>query len=424
MKKNLLLILSFLAVSIISAQQSEEYPSSLTLEQFRGKVLEYSQELKQARESVYGAEYSQKAVFTGYLPAISLSADASYDITDIGSSAGDGLKPFNYNVGANLSQYLYAGGALRANNMMAENNITMNQLSEQLTKEEILYHADLIYWQTAMYAQMLENAQTYYEIVDELFNVTNIRFDDGLVSKSDLLMVHTRLKEAELLLNQAQRVSTISYQHFNIMMGLPIDLRIKISDDINIIETMPQFMSVEEALAQRVEFQILETNIALQQLNIKAIKSKYNPVLLAGVDAGYGNISGQSSFGATAYATLRYPIFQWGAKKHEVRSANIESNKLNIERTILKDQVNNELTTAWISLNDNFKSIDIAKDNLAIATENMELNTLRYNDGLSNNIDVLSAQLSWIQASNNTTEALYNFKVSIADYKKSIGKIE
>lgn len=426
MKKFLLIITTFAATTIF-AQERNNYPTALSLEQYREKVLDYSQELKQAKETVYGAEYEKKAAFTGYLPQIALSANASYDFMP-GTFLGENLNPFNYTVDAGLTQSIYAGGALRAQNRISDINVEISKLSEQLTIEEILYHADVIYWQAALCNQMMQNAETYYKIVEELFNIINIRFDDGLVSKSDLLMVNTRLKEAELLLNEATRTASISNQYLNILMGVPVDHKIEITDKIDTAVDMPDLQNLNDILQQRKEYQILDAHISMQQMNVKAIKAKYNPTIVAGVNFGWGtptfNINGKAGFGSAAIASFNYPILQWGRKKYEVKAADIEINKLNFEKVILTDQINNELSTAWINLNDNSKRIEIAKENLSVATENMEINVLRYNDGLATILDVLSAQLSWIQANNSTAEAEFGFKVSVADYKKAIGNMK
>lgn len=426
MKKFLLIITTFAATTIF-AQERNNYPTALSLEQYREKVLDYSQELKQAKETVYGAEYEKKAAFTGYLPQIALSANASYDFMP-GTFLGENLNPFNYTVDAGLTQSIYAGGALRAQNRISDINVEISKLSEQLTIEEILYHADVIYWQAALCNQMMQNAETYYKIVEELFNIINIRFDDGLVSKSDLLMVNTRLKEAELLLNEATRTASISNQYLNILMGVPVDHKVEITDKIDTAVDMPDLQNLNDILQQRKEYQILDAHISMQQMNVKAIKAKYNPTIVAGVNFGWGtptfNINGKAGFGSAAIASFNYPILQWGRKKYEVKAADIEINKLNFEKVILTDQINNELSTAWINLNDNSKRIEIAKENLSVATENMEINVLRYNDGLATILDVLSAQLSWIQANNSTAEAEFGFKVSVADYKKAIGNMK
>ena len=45
---------------------------------------------------------------------------------------------------------------------------------------------------------MLQAADKYQSIVKQQYDIIQDRFDDGMISRTDLLMISTRLKEAEL----------------------------------------------------------------------------------------------------------------------------------------------------------------------------------------------------------------------------------
>jgi outer membrane protein len=135
-------------------------------------------------------------------------------------------------------------------------------------------------------------------------------------------------------------------------------------------------------------------------------------------------LTGEPSFNSTVYASFRFPLLEWGKRSYSARAAKVEVNKLNMEKVRVTDQINSELSSSWVNLNDNYKQIIIANENLSIAAENMDLNTLRYNEGQLPILDVLSSQLSWIQAFNNSVQAEYNYKVAYADYKKATGVMQ
>ena len=158
---------------------------ALTLEQYRDSVIAVSKEVMQAKEKVKGAEYTKKASISGYLPKIDLAADASYDF--VKTYFGDlALNPFNYSLGAVLTQNIYAGGGVIANRKIAIDQIQVEQLNEEYTIEQMYYQADVAYWQYAANVQVLQNAEEYLEVVKSRFNIINLRFDDVLCSKSSL----------------------------------------------------------------------------------------------------------------------------------------------------------------------------------------------------------------------------------------------
>ena len=67
--------------------------------------------------------------------------------------------------------------------------------------------------------------------------------------------------------------------------------------------------------------------------------------------------------------------------------------------------------------------IGIMNSTLQIARENLELNTYSYNEGRLPIIDVLSAQVSWLQAYINFVSVHLQYKSAEAAYVKAIAAV-
>jgi outer membrane protein TolC len=63
--------------------------------------------------------------------------------------------------------------------------------------------------------------------------------------------------------------------------------------------------------------------------------------------------------------------------------------------------------------------IVVARDNYSIAQKNLDLNTFSYTEGNLTILDVLSAQITWVQSYSSLIQAMYNQKISIIDYSKA-----
>ena len=121
------------------------------------------------------------------------------------------------------------------------------------------------------------------------------------------------------------------------------------------------------------------------------------------------------------FASLKIPLFHWGARFKEVNSqkALLRSKEYAMDNT--RDQIANEVANAWTSLKENTKQITVAEEACKIAEENLDLNTFSYNEGKLPILDVLSAQLSWIQSYSSLIQTWYQQKASLAQYNKAIG---
>lgn len=416
--------LMFLCLSTVAQTATQSIDLALSFEDYLQRVLDYSQELKQAVEGKEAATYQRKAVATGYLPKIDLSGNVSYDLMP-GELAGRPIEPLNYTVGATLTQSLYVGGALQAQLRMAQADEEMAALSEQLSLDEVSYRAELMYWQTVAQQELLKNAENYYQVVGELFKVVDNRFDDGYVSKSDLLMVNTRLKEAELQRNSAERAASISCQQLNSLMGEDVGQSVQLTGDIHQLANLPEAKFLNDVLLLRPEYLLAEKNLEKQRFQLQSVASQYLPKIAVGLKGAWGtpiiNLTGNAALNGTAYASFSFPLFHWGERNHATQAVKSQIRSLEWQKSSLSDHIEVELASAWLGVNDDFARIGIARENFLIANENLELTTLRYTEGLLPILDVMSSLLSWIQASNAVVQAEYSYKASLAAYRKACG---
>ena len=158
---------------------------------------------------------------------------------------------------------------------------------------------------------------------------------------------------------------------------------------------------------------------------MKLATSKYNPSLSVGYQGTWGtqmiNINGDTQFNSTLMVSLKVPIFRWGARFKQTAAQKALLNQSRYAYQDKQDQISKELASTWTKLEESKKRIDIAEKNCKLADENLELNTFSYQEGKLSILDVLSAQLTWIQAYTNLVQSHYQQKIALADYKKASG---
>ena len=398
---------------------------TLTVEEYRAKVLEYNQDIKQSREAVKAAIYALKGVKTGFFPKLQLSGNYSYQIEDVEFMQGVDLKHNNYSAEAALSQNVYAGSMVRKQQEAAKLQKAIARLGEELTTDNIVYAADVSYWTLAANESLLYISQEFVLIVKELDGIVQKRFDEGAISKTDLLMVKTRLKEAELQESTRQMNYQTAMQSFKIMMGVTLEEKWVIIDSIQKPVIVPGLQPLEVALKRRADYQIAVQDFNLTKQQTKIIRSKYLPQLAVGVKETWGtpliNVSGDEKFATVAFAKLSMPIFNWGEKRQYVKQNRTMETSKELAMSKVEDQVKEELANAWVKLNENWKQVEIANSTLEIARENLKLNTFSYNEGKLPILDVLSSQATWLQAYTNVVSANYQYKVAYAEYVRILG---
>lgn len=421
------LIIGCMLLGAISANAQVQ---PITAAEYKEKVLEYSRQIKQSSEERIAMQHAIKAAKTAFFPAVDFSGSYQYRINKYELGMGEGIPGIEmdhntYSLGATVSQPIYAGGQIYNNYKAAEIQGQIATEAEELTTDNIVYAADMNYWSVAARKGMYGVMTQYVDIVQELANVLTLRFQDGQISKTDLLQVQARLKEAELNKSSAYKDYQIALQNLNVLMGVPPMEPITITDSITMVLPLPMKVGESAALENRPDYLISKLNIEYQKRQINLSKAKYNPTLSVGFQGAWGtsmlNVKGSDNLWTPAvFASLKIPLFRWGARFKEVNSqkAILRSKEYAMDNT--RDQISQEVANAWTSLTENTKQIDVAEEACKIAEENLDLNTFSYNEGKLPIVDVLSAQLSWIQSYSSLIQTWYQQKASLAQYNKAI----
>lgn len=412
-----LLILSFTA----GAQQSY-----LSLEAYRAKVETYSQVLKQQKLRTMASTEERKIAHTGFLPQIDINADGTLNMSDLNAwnePLGE-YRNHTYQGIFVVSQPLYTGGALNAQQKIAEADERLSLLNEELTLDQIHYQSDAVYWNASASLAMLQAADTYQNIVKQQHDIIQDRFDDGMISRTDLLMISTRLKEAELQYIKARQNYTLALQRLNILMGIEPNAPVDSLYTIDAASTPIQILSLENVLQRRADYESTEVNIEKSLAQRKAALSQYNPQLNMYFSGGWAtatpNLGYDVSFNPIIGINLNIPIFRWGARLKTNRQQKAYIGIQKLQQSYVTDIINEELSAALTKLKETEYQVKTARENMNLANENLDLVSFSYNEGKSNMVDVLSAQLSWTQAHTNLINAYLAEKMAVAEYKKVI----
>lgn len=410
-----------LTCSVVSAQ------NPISLKEYRQLVVDYSNQIKISRENIEASDSKVRKLRTGYYPSLAGSATANY-LTNVPISfPGLVLKNYTWSSQLALQQNVYTGHAVRNQTEAARIELSISQLGEKLTIENVLYSADLTYWAFAAAENQLGITQRYVGIVNRLYDIVNTRFEDGYVSRTDLLMVETRLNEAKMQNIAAEKLYRSSIQQLNTMMGLMQTKEYSPADSISMSVEIPGTVALDRALEQRPDHLIAQKQVDLAARNVRLARAPYNPQFVIGVQGVYGtsnpNFTGQTNLYGVGYASLNIPIFNWNERRHSVSMARAAERSSQWSALESANQVNGDLAVARSNMEQNLKQVEVADQNLQVSLDNLELNTFSYSEGKLPILDVLSAQLAWIQSYTAYVNSNYSLKVSIAEYNRAAGQM-
>lgn len=416
-------------IAISSATSVFGQAAELSATAYRLRVLDYSRQLRSSSAEADAMREAVRTARTAFFPAVDMAGNYQYRFNSHNMQMDDSALPIdnnNYTVEAGVSQPVYAGGQIYNSYKAAQIQSEIARESELLTTDNVIRSADVCYWSAAANQRLYEVMCEYYNIVKRLADVLAIRYADGQISKTDLLQVQSRLKEAELSRSTAHKDFRIALQSLNTLMGVNPMNDVSLTDSISTYCLLPLRPGDDVATGNRPDYRIALLDIDYQERQVKLAAARYNPTVAIGFKETWGtptiNTKGADRlWNSVIYASVQIPLFRWGARFRErnTQKAILRSKEYAADAT--RDRISQEVAAAWTNLTEYGRQIGIAESSCLIAAENLDLNTFSYTEGKLPIVDVLSAQLSWIQAYSGLIQVWLQQKVSLADYNKAVG---
>jgi outer membrane protein TolC len=284
----------------------------------------------------------------------------------------------------------------------------------QRTREQVTFETTKAYLQLQLAYQaekvLLEAGQT----AKAVYKYTDDHFKQGLIQKSDLLNAQVHVTAVESNLAKAKSSILNASDYLSLLMGQPTGKVYSIADEpqtnLSVID------STQKVFAARPDFMAMQKAIDASGLMIKSSQMSYLPKLNAFGNYQY-NDSHLTGFGANAYLVgvqLSWNVFNGNKTKHVIAAQKLERDKLTVQLAQQKDQSQLELDKAYRDLSD--ARFEMGQDQAAIeqATEALRILQNRYQQGLVNTADVLTADTQLSQLKFSLAQAQFTANVTSA----------
>ena len=293
------------------------------------------------------------------------------------------------------------------------------------TKQQIKYDTTKGYYNILQCRNLVGVNQ---ETVDQLqahLDTVNANYAAGTVAKSDVLRSQVELADAKQNLVNAENNYDLSISSLNNLIGLPIDTKINIQDelkytkyDLSLAECMDLAMTNRPdgvAAAKAIE-QAKASVKAAQAGNLPQL-SAYASYTIDGDDAFNNDAAEQSEIGVKA----SWNLFDNNVTKAQVRQAEAALAKAQENAQYVNEGIQLEVHQAYLNLLSAEKNIQTTSVAVNQASEDYTIAQVRYTAGVGTNIDVMDAAVALTTAKTNYVQALYDYNVSKAQLDKAMG---
>ena len=390
--------------------------AQVSLDDYCASVLAYSHELQDAEFAKQGAREREIVARKGYLPILSLARELNIEAR----KPAEGRR-WNWLTQLDVSQPIFRGGEVRAAAKRAELAFDISEYETEATELLVRYTAEVAYWSLSRAEGYYEAIAQYVAIVESLRDVVAERYDAGYISKSDLLQVASRLSDARYQLSEAEQKRDIALHNFNLLRGVEPTSKVVLAESIFNSVALPVRVSVDSVILRHPDYNSSELSAMRAFWAVRAERARYLPKIEVGAYALLQPNMPHVCGGGTRLdggfmLSFSSPIYHFGERRHAVAAARSDYLREVNATLAVVDRITLEESDTWTNLCATRDRVATAQRNLSIAEENLSISTYSYREGLASILDVLQAQLSWLQIYTNTLSAQYDYAVAISAY--------
>lgn len=270
-------------------------------------------------------------------------------------------------------------------------------------------------------------ARSRVDLAQALFNQASDLQKQGVGTGIDTLRSNVELQnEKQRLITSEAALKTTLY---GLARLLSLDPRqdLELADELNFFETpeYPVAESLDSAYARRPELKEIDARVRQAEALRHAASESRLPSLRFDGNWGYQGLSAPSSIPAYQYqVSIGMPLFTSGRIHAELARAGLEVQRISQQRQDLRNAIAADVKTAIVNLDAARHEVEVANLGVSLANEEVTQARDRFNAGVANNIEVITAQDALARANDNQITALYRFNQARADLARSTGQIE
>jgi len=429
-----------LAVVLSAGALAQQQPSGLTLQDSIRIALQNSRSLRTVLEDERKANARVREAKGARLPQLDISANyrrldrvpkarfPSFDpVSGTFTFNEIEIQPIDSGTGTvSLSQVVDISGVVRTATDAASLFSRIANLDVQRTRNDVVLQVKQAFYDVLRAQELVRVAEESLRNAEVRRKLAQAAVDAGVSPKLDVMRAEAAVAAAQQAVITARNALQLAKSAFNNVLGrrvdepvelLPVDEQVPESADFN------QYL--QEALAKRPEMIQANLGISLAEKQITAAKRDQLPTVVV---RGQWDFNLKTStfqpreYSFTAIAAVQFKIWDSGQTQGRVEQARADVDKAKITIENVREGIALEVRNAYLGLQEAREKVAVAEKGLQAATESLRVARLRYEAGVSNQLELSDAELAYTQAEQNLVNARYDLRVAWARLEKAMGR--
>ncbi|WP_304141844.1 TolC family protein [Mesoflavibacter zeaxanthinifaciens] len=416
-----------ISISIMFCINNLNAQQMLTKEEAVKLALDNNYDIKIANNNVLVAENNTSVLNSGYLPTVTGTAGATYNLDNTeaefsngNSTVLNGAESNRYNAGVSLNYTIFDGLGRHYNYKRLKEQYQLSELQARETIENTIVQLFSVYYNVAQLSENLETLDQTLLVTKDRLVRAEYQFDYGQNTKLEVLNAEVDINTDSINIINTKQDLKIAKRDLKLVLGETFTEDFNVETEVDFLLQFKKDSLFKKAKQRNVALLQTEKNIAISQLDIKSGKSAYLPTL--GLTGSYGwnkNNNNAASFvtvstntGLSGGLNLSWNLFDGGATMTRVRNAkvNLETQQLQKENILLSIQ--RDFDNAWDDYMNKLEIYNIQEKNIITAQNNFDRTQEKFKIGQVNSIEFRQAQLNLLNTELSRNQAKYAAKLA------------
>ncbi|MEO6489536.1 MAG: TolC family protein [Ferruginibacter sp.] len=329
-----------------------------------------------------------------------------------------------------VSQYIFNRNVLLANRTKDDVRLQSRQFTSS-DKIDLAVNVSKAFYDVLSTLQQIKVAEENIRRIERSLQDALNQYKAGITDKIDYKRATITLNNTKATRNSNQELLGAKLEYLKSLMNYPATEKLHMVYDTLQMENEILIDTLQVAdYRTRIEFKILETRKRLLITNVKYSRWSYLPSLSANgaynlnfQNNNFGKLYGKNYPNSYAALTLGLPIFQGGKRKAEIREAELQLQRNELDIIGLRNTINASYARALASYKANLVNYLALKENVDLAKEVYNVIQLQYRSGIKTYLEVITSETDLRTAQINYYNALYQVLASKIDVQKELGQM-
>jgi len=412
--------LTILFAAPVAAQRVE-----VTLQEAVRRALGVQPAMVQARGDQRNAGASSRSAFGAFLPSVTTGASAARsNVGRIDATTGRPVPPeYSYTGSLNLSLQLFDGFQRFANLKAASATSNAADAGAVNQRFQITLATKQAFYNAIANEELVRVADAQVRRARQQLQISIDKLHAGSATRSDSLRSTVEYGNARIALLQAQ--ANLATAEANLGRQIGVDALVRAIPDTT-LPAVPDTADLRRtALESSPAVEQAQAQASAARAQVWSVRAQYWPSLIVSYSnnrQGTGSPNFPLFSGYPWRFGVSWTVFNGFSREASQVSASVNRDVADARAADTRRQVNALITQNLAALSTAVEQINIAKDNLAAATEDLRVQNERYRVGAATILDLLTSQAALTQAEVNVVQTRFNYLIARAQVEAVVGR--